>query len=64
MEFTIHVYSENPAQRLLIINGIDRDEGEGISNTLKLVEITPGGAIFSSQNYFFEIGVLQDWSFQ
>ena len=61
MEFSAHVYSGNPKQRSVIINGMFLEEGELLSSDLKLSEITPDGVIFEFRGYRFHRSVLAGW---
>lgn len=61
MEFSAHVYSSNPRQRSVVINGMFLEEGELLSNDLALSEITPDGAIFEFRGYRFHRSVLAAW---
>ncbi|MEW6418116.1 MAG: general secretion pathway protein GspB [Nitrospirota bacterium] len=57
--FTISaaVYSDDPASRMMKINGQSMHEGEYLTAGLKLEEITPDGVIFSYQKYRFRVGL-------
>lgn len=61
MKFSAHVYSDNPRQRSIVINGMFLEEGELLSSDLALSEITPDGAIFEFRGYRFRRGVLSGW---
>ena len=63
MSFAGHVYSSNPAQRSVIINGSAMGEGDLIIGDLRIDEITSNGVIFDYQSQRFRIDILQDWSF-
>ena len=63
MRFAGHVYSSNPAQRSVIINGSAMAEGDLIMNGLSIDQITDKGVIFDYQAQRFRIDILQDWSF-
>jgi general secretion pathway protein B len=62
MEFSAHVYSTNPMQRSLVINGRFMEEGSQINNELVLTEITSDGAVFDFQGYRFSTSVLSGWN--
>lgn len=55
--FSVHLYSRNPARRLVKIEGIVRREGSDIGREVTLDEITPYGAIFSYRDYRFKVPV-------
>ena len=63
MAFAGHVYSSNPVQRSVIINGSAMGEGDLIMNGLSIDQITDKGVIFDYQSQRFRIDILQDWSF-
>jgi len=64
MSFAGHVYSAVPSSRSVIINDVAMSEGEVIVQGLNVVEITPGGVVFSLHNELFRMDILQDWSFE
>jgi general secretion pathway protein B len=57
--FTIsaHVYSSDPASRMVKINGQTMRQGDDLIAGLRLEEIAPDGVIFRYQNYRFRIGL-------
>jgi len=62
LEFSAHVYSTNPLQRSLVINGQFMEEGSQVNNELVLTEITSDGAVFDFQGYRFSTSVLSGWN--
>ena len=62
LEFSAHVYSSNPLQRSIVINGRFMEEGTQINNELTLREITSDGAIFDFRGYRFSTSVLSGWN--
>ncbi|MDQ1363799.1 MAG: ral secretion pathway protein [Pseudomonadota bacterium] len=64
MQFAGHVYSANPRQRSVIINGRSMSEGDALLSGLTLLQITPDSVIFDYQGQLFRVPVLHDWSFQ
>jgi general secretion pathway protein B len=62
MEFSAHVYSSNPLQRSIVINGRFMEEGDYLASDLLLSEITPKGAIFDFQGQLFHQGVVSAWN--
>lgn len=64
MTFAGHVYSSNPAQRSVIINGHAMSEGDVIINNLRIEQITHSGVVFNFEGQLFRIDILQDWSFE
>jgi general secretion pathway protein B len=49
------VYSESPAQRLLIVNGQVVHEGQTLAAGLTLEQIRPKGAVFRYKDHRFEL---------
>lgn len=62
MEFSAHVYSTNPIQRSIVINGRFMEEGDRFASDLFLSEITPDGAIFDYQGQLFHQRVVSAWN--
>ena len=62
LEFSAHVYSSNPLQRSIVINGHFMEEGDRLSGDLFVNEITPDGAIFEIQGRLFHQAVVSAWN--
>ena len=62
LEYSAHVYSSNPLQRSIVINGRFMEEGDRLAGDLFLNEITPDGAIFDFQGQLFHQGVVSAWN--
>lgn len=56
---SIFMYSEDPASRMVRINGQTLREGQYISEGLKVEEIRPDGVILNYKNYRLHIGQKQ-----
>ncbi len=54
-----HIYDDNPAGRMVIINGVIRREKQPIGQNMRLEEITPNGVILSYQGHIFHMGVFE-----
>jgi hypothetical protein len=52
---SVFIYSDEPASRLVRINGQMMREGQNLTSGVKLEEIVPSGVIFSCQRYRFLI---------
>lgn len=52
-----HVYSVDPALRMVSINGQVVREGQVLGNEVKLEEIKPDGVVFSYRDYRFQVGL-------
>jgi len=64
MSFAGHVYSSNAANRSVIINDVFMSEGDVVLPGVDVIEITPGGVVFSLHDSYFRVDILQDWSFE
>jgi general secretion pathway protein B len=53
---TISMYSEDPASRMVRVNGQTYREGQKIFEDLTLEQITPNGIILNYKNYRFRVG--------
>ncbi len=62
LEFSAHVYSTNPQQRSIVINGRFMEEGDHVASDLYLSEITADGAIFDFQGQRFHQRVVSTWN--
>ena len=62
LEFSAHVYSTNPQQRSIVINGRFMEEGDHVASDLYLSEITADGAIFDFQGRRFHQRVVSTWN--
>ncbi len=61
MEFSFHVFSQEPANRTIIINGRRVREGQLVAAGLKLRSITENGLILFYRGRFFHIDVIEKW---
>jgi general secretion pathway protein B len=59
VNMSIFMYSEDPASRMVRINGQTLREGQYISEGLKVEEIKPDGVILNYKNYLLHIGQKQ-----
>jgi len=64
LNFAGHVYSSTASNRSVIINGIERSQGDTIGEGLSIEKITPRGVVFRFRDTLFRVDVLQDWSFE
>lgn len=61
LEFTAHVYSSNPQQRSVVVNGRFMEEGEQLSDDLMVKEITSTGVVMDFRGYLFRSSVITGW---
>lgn len=54
---SIFIYSKDPADRMVKINGQMLREGQDLAEGLKLKEIVQNGVIFTYKNYCFRVGL-------
>jgi general secretion pathway protein B len=57
LSLSLHLYYADPSSRLISVKGRTLREGQELAAGLKLEEINPDGAVFSFQNYRFQIGL-------
>jgi general secretion pathway protein B len=62
LEFSAHVYSSNPRQRSVVINGRFMEQGERLNEDFILDEITTTGVIMIFRGYRYHANVIGDWS--
>ena len=43
------------------INGVSRSEGDLLSNSLQLVEITEVGVVMNFEGYAYVMNIVEDW---
>lgn len=55
LRLSLHVYADNPAQRVVLIDGQSLREGQGLPNGAKLERITPEGAVLLWQGRRFTL---------
>jgi hypothetical protein len=58
LDFTVHIYSENPASRMVKINGVAMREGQSVSRFLRLERITPNGVVMVYKVYRYSMNVI------
>lgn len=61
IDFTVHVYSRDPAARIVRVNGKMLGEGDAITGKLRLLEITRGGVIMEAGGNLFQMGAREEW---
>jgi len=61
IDFTVHVYAQNPSARVVRVNGRMVREGEPITGALRLVEITRGGVVLETRGNRFLMGAQEEW---
>lgn len=56
-----HIFDQEPGERMVIINGSIRHEGQQVTQALKLTEILPDGVRFSFRNHDFIMRTFEVW---
>lgn len=56
-----HIFDQDPRERMVIINGSIRHEGQQVTQALKLTEILPDGVRFSFRNHDFIMRTFEVW---
>ncbi|MBK7171466.1 MAG: general secretion pathway protein GspB [Gammaproteobacteria bacterium] len=59
LKVSLHVYSSEPLQRTVIINGFRVREGQPLGQDLSLVEITADGIIVDFQNQRVHLATVE-----
>lgn len=62
MSFSSHIYSSNPDDRRVIINGKMLTEGMSVTRGVYLSEITEDGVVVEMDGQYIDINVLSGWS--
>ncbi|KMT66457.1 general secretion pathway protein GspB [Catenovulum maritimum] len=61
LEFQTHIYSSDPNQRWIKVNGKVLNEGETFESGLKLIKIEPQSIVLSYQTKLFSLEALSNW---
>lgn len=61
LDFSTHIYADEPDLRAVVVNGVRLEEGDRLEN-LQVHEITEDGAIFTFENRLVSVSVLDAWN--
>ena len=61
IEITTHIFASDSDLRMVNINGVSRKEGDLVTNSLLLVEITEDGVVMHFEGYAYAMNILEDW---
>jgi hypothetical protein len=61
VQITAHIYASDPDLRMVNINGVSRSEGDLLSDSLQLVEITEVGVVMNFEGYAYVMNIIEDW---
>lgn len=61
IQITTHIFASDSDLRMVNINGVSRKEGDIVTNSLQLVEITEEGVVMNFEGYAYAMNILEDW---
>ena len=61
LQVSMHVYSVEPRQRTVIINGFRVREGQPLGQDLALLEIVPDGVVVAFQQKRVHLSTVEGW---
>ena len=61
IRFSSHIYAQDQALRMVVIDGQRMKEGDQLSGGIRLLNITEAGVVFTYQGDRFPIDVLSQW---
>jgi hypothetical protein len=61
IQITAHIYASDPDLRMVNINGVSRSEGDLVSDSLQLVEITEVGVVMNFEGHAYVMNIVEDW---
>lgn len=61
IQITTHIFASDTDLRMVNINGVSIREGDLVTNSLLLVEITEDGVVMNFEGYAYAINILEDW---
>jgi general secretion pathway protein B len=61
IQITTHIFASDTDLRMVNINGVSRREGDLVTNSLMLVEITENGVLMNFEGYAYAMNILEDW---
>ena len=62
LDFSTHIYADDPSLRAVVVNGQRVTQGEAVGE-LQVSEITENGVIVKFEDYLVNISVLADWDY-
>lgn len=62
LDFSTHIYADDPSLRAVVVNGQRVTQGEAVGE-LQFSEITENGVIVKFEDYLVNISVLADWDY-
>ena len=61
IQITTHIFASDTDLRMVNINGVSRREGDLVTNSLLLVEITEDGVVMNFEGYAYAMNILEGW---
>ena len=61
IQITTHIFASDSDLRMVNINGVSRKEGDLVTSSLQLVEITEDGVVMNFEGYAYAMNILEDW---
>jgi hypothetical protein len=61
IQITAHIFSSDPALRMVNINGVSVREGDFVSNDLIVVEITESGVVMHFEGHAYVMDIVENW---
>jgi type IV secretory pathway VirB10-like protein len=61
LEFSTHIYADDPDLRAIVVNGSRLEEGDRLQD-LELSQITEEGAVFRFEGRLVSVSVLDNWN--
>ena len=61
IQITTHIFASDSDLRMVNINGVSRKEGDLVTSSLQLVEITEEGVVMNFEGYAYAMNILEDW---
>lgn len=64
LRFEAHIFSSDPKQRWVKVNGKDLQEGQWVTADIQLKEITPQYVLLQTGRQMFSMAALTEWSYR
>lgn len=61
IQITTHIFASDADLRMVNINGVSRKEGDLVTSSLRLVEITENGVVMNFEGYTYAKNIIEEW---
>ena len=61
IQITTHIFASDSDLRMVNINGVSSKEGDLVTSSLQLVEITEDGVVMNFEGYAYAMNILEEW---